>query len=130
MPYNRPTSQKANFKTSEKHDFFGSSHRSQAIYILYATRAEQLDCQKEPCLLTPILRATAPVSLSWGRKYVFGECALVLNAIKFFIILAVLRRRCNELVEPISASLRHYATQLLLKKCCSDVEPLPTLCPI
>ena len=37
---------------------------------------------------------------------------------------------CNELVGPISASLRLWATQLLSKKCPSDGEPLVTLCLI
>ena len=44
-----------------------------------------------------------------------------INQIKYFIILPVLLLfiACNEFAEPISASLRLRATQLLSKKCCN-----------
>ena len=53
------------------------------------------------------------------------------HADTFFVIHAISNAKAdNEFARPISASLRLWTTELLLKKCRCNDEPLVTLCPI
>ena len=68
--------------------------------------------------------------LACGVKRRPAIASLVLYQAKFFIILAVYIKECNKFARPISALLRRWATQLLLKKCRSGGKLWVTLRPI